>query len=634
MAGGIYFSGLASGLDTEAIIKQLMDLERIPLTRLEERKDQYNVEKNAWHDIYTRLSSLESKLSDLKLSSTFTGMKATSSNTSALTATAASNAAAGSYRVGVLQLAQAHKVASEKPLVYGVATELFTDTFTDATYTSSLATLNNLSQDTTNGLIRLDSGTTGNITSNATTVNAGNGGRMTLTVNQLERPNANYVYQYRTFDGTSWSGWQTLANLTTDASNEYKTYSFTADIDSNVQQIQMMATLNGNIGSVPTIIPMLADWTASFQPAEAITADTTALGLSGSFSISVGSETRNITVSATDSLQSIASLINTLPPEGETGPGAGDIVTASVIDHRLVITSKTTGADGAITFSDPEGVLNKLGLVDSGGAILPEAVVQDAQDAEFTIDGLTITRPTNTVNDVIQGVTLNLLAITDTNGNGVIDPAETLSLDIGRDTQKAVDAVKAMVDQYNSVMDFISTKAGDEGDLQGDPTLARFQNSLWQLMTDRISGLTGDYQTPWSIGISTGANVGGGSLTFDRSGKITLDTAKLTAALEADPDAVVAVFTNDGKTGLVDRLESYLTALVRSGDGIIPSREQSLQNIMDDIDDQVARMEDRLAMKEEQLRRQFTAMEQALAALQSQGDWLAGQIASLGAQQA
>jgi flagellar hook-associated protein 2 len=153
-------------------------------------------------------------------------------------------------------------------------------------------------------------------------------------------------------------------------------------------------------------------------------------------------------------------------------------------------------------------------------------------------------------------------------------------------------------------------------------------------MTDRISGLTVDYQTPWSIGISTGANVGSGSLTFDRSGKITLDTEKLAAALEADPDAVVAVFTNDGKTGLVDRLESYLTALVRSGDGIIPSREQSLQNIMDDIDDQVARMEDRLAMKEEQLRRQFTAMEQALAALQSQGDWLAGQIASLGAQQA
>lgn len=482
MAGGIYFSGLASGLDTEAIIKQLMDLERIPLTRLQQRKDQYNVEKNAWRDIYTRLSSLASKLSDLKLSSTFTGMKATSSNTSALTATAASNAAAGSYRVGVLQLAQAHKVAS---------------------------------------------------------------------VSQL-----------------------------------------TAE-------------------------------------------DEAALNLNGTFDITVNGQTRSVTVSTTDSLQAIKDLINAVPPEGQTSPGAGDIVTASVIDHRLVITSKTSGSPGEITFEDNDNVLQSLQLVsDTSGTIIPEAIVQAAQDAKFTIDGLTITRSTNTVTDVIQGVTLNLLAITDTNGNGVIDPAETLSLDIDRDTQKAVDAVKAMVDQYNSVMDFISTKAGDEGDLQGDPTLARFQNSLWQRMTDRINGLTGDYQTPWSIGISTGANVGSGSLTFDRSGKITLDTEKLTAALETDPEAVVAVFTNDGKTGLVDRLDSYLTALVRSGDGIIPSREQSLQNIMDDIDDQVVRMEDRLAMKEEQLRRQFTAMEQALAALQSQGNWLAGQIASLGAQQA
>ncbi|OIQ12531.1 flagellar filament capping protein FliD [Neomoorella thermoacetica] len=630
MASGIYFSGLASGLDTESIITQLMDLERIPLTRLQQRKNQYNVEKNAWHDIYTRLSSLQSKLGDLKLASTFTGMKATSSNTLALTATAASNAPAGSYQVSIIQLAQAHKVASQN-LVYGTEAQLLTDTFTDATYTSSVATLNNLTQDTANGLLKLASGATGSITSNAINVNAANGGRLALTVNQQERLNANYVYQYRTFDGTTWSEWQTLGNLTGDGSGIFKSHTLTADISGNVQQVEIKATLNGDFGA--SVIPMLADWTATFQPAEPVTSDTVALGLSGSFTITVGSETRNITINENDSLQSIASLINAVPSEGETGPGAGDIVTASVIDHRLVITSKTTGSNGAISFSDPDGVLNKLGLVDASGVILPRAVIQDAKDAVFTVDGLTITRSTNTITDVIQGVTLNLLAVTDTNGNGTIEPAETLNLEISHDTQKAVDAVQALVDQYNSVMDFISTKAGDKGDLQGDPTLARFQNDLWQLMTDRVTGLTGAYQTPWSIGISTGAVVGSGTLTFDRSGKITLDTAKLTAALEADSSAVMAIFTNSSKTGLVDKLDSYLTSLLRSGDGIIPSREQSLQNIMDDIDDQIARMEDSLTMKEDQLRRQFTAMEQALAALQSQGNWLAGQIAGLGAYQ-
>ncbi|GEA16638.1 hypothetical protein E308F_28840 [Moorella sp. E308F] len=480
MVGSLYISGLASGLDTDSIINQLMDIERIPLTRLQQRKDQYNVEKNAWHDIYTRLSNLQSKLTDLKLASTFTGMKATSSNTSALTASAASNAVAGSYKVGIIRLAQAHKVAS---------------------------------------------------------------------VEQL-----------------------------------------TAD-------------------------------------------DNNSLGFSGTFTIKVNGIVRTITVDAGDSLNSISAKINKSPDEG----GAGDIVTASVIDHRLVIASKTSGANGGIQFNDDATthILNSLKIIDATDTtkLLAGAEIARAQDAEFTIDGLTITRSSNTITDVIQGVTLNLLAVTDTDGNGTIEAAETLSLDIGKDTQKAVDAVKAMVDQYNSVMDFISTKAGDEGDLQGDPTLARVQSYLWQLMTAEIAGITGPYQTPWSIGISTGATVGSASLTFDRSGKLTLDTEKLTAALEDDPAAVMAVFTNDSGTGLVDRLDDYLTSLVRSGDGIIPSREKSLQDIMDDLDDQIARMEDRLAIKEEQLRRQFTAMEQALAALQSQGNWLAGQIASLSAYQ-
>ncbi|WP_338834425.1 hypothetical protein MHLNE_07550 [Moorella humiferrea] len=630
MASGIYFSGLASGIDTESIITQLMNLERVPLTKLQQRKNQYNVEKNAWHDIYTRLSNLQSKLASLKLSSTFTGMKATSSNTAVLTATASSSAVAGTYRLGIVQLAQAHKVASQQPLVYGTETQILTDTFNDATYTAGVATLSNLTQDTTNGIIRLSSGTSGSITSNAISINAANGGRLTLTVNQQERFNTNYVYQYRTFDGTTWSDWKTLGNLNGDGSGVYKSHTFTAEINGSVQQLELKATLNGDVSN--SVIPMLADWTATFQPAVPVTSDTAALGLSGSFSITVGGQTRNITVSASDSLQSIAALINTVPGSGQTS-GAGDIVTAAVIDHRLVLTSKTSGAAGAMSFTDSNGVLNSLGLVDGSGKILSGAVVQDARDAVFTVDGLTISRPTNTITDVITGVTLNLLGVTDADGNKAISDAETINLDVGHDTQKAIGAVKELVDQYNSVMDFISTKGGKDGDLQGDPTLARIGSSLWRLMTDTVSGLTGNYRTPWSIGISTGDVAGSGALTFDRSGKITLDTDKLTAALQADPQAVMAIFTNDGKTGLADRLDTYLTSLVRSGDGLIPSREKSLQDIMDDIDDQISRMEDRLAMKEEQLRRQFTAMEQALAALQSQGNWLAGQIAGLGAYQ-
>jgi flagellar hook-associated protein 2 len=104
--------GLSSGLDTENIIRQLMDLERIPVKKLQARKSLAQVQKDAWKDINRRLSNLDNRLFNLKLASTFTSMKATSSQPAAFTATAVGTALAASYEVHVERLAQAQRVAS------------------------------------------------------------------------------------------------------------------------------------------------------------------------------------------------------------------------------------------------------------------------------------------------------------------------------------------------------------------------------------------------------------------------------------------------------------------------------------------------------------------------------------------
>ncbi|MBC7334834.1 MAG: flagellar hook protein, partial [Clostridia bacterium] len=88
-------SGLASGLDTDEIIRQLMEIERIPVTRLERRKADLEVDKNAWKDIGSRLTNLLGTLTSLKLASTFKAKTAASSNEKVLTATATAAAAAG-----------------------------------------------------------------------------------------------------------------------------------------------------------------------------------------------------------------------------------------------------------------------------------------------------------------------------------------------------------------------------------------------------------------------------------------------------------------------------------------------------------------------------------------------------------
>ncbi|NLA57481.1 MAG: flagellar filament capping protein FliD [Firmicutes bacterium] len=108
----IQIMGLSSGMDYNTIIEQLLALERIPITRMAQRKNIYKAQQDAWRDINTRLSALDNRLTDLRLSATFHGRTATSSKTDLVTASAGPGALTGTYTVEVSQLAQAHRVAS------------------------------------------------------------------------------------------------------------------------------------------------------------------------------------------------------------------------------------------------------------------------------------------------------------------------------------------------------------------------------------------------------------------------------------------------------------------------------------------------------------------------------------------
>ncbi|TDA65480.1 MAG: hypothetical protein D9V47_13430 [Clostridia bacterium] len=451
-------SGLASGLDTESIIQELMAIERRPVTLLETRKADLDVEYNAWGDVRTRLTSLQSPLTTLKLSFTFTAKKATSSNESILTASAGTAATPGAYTVEVTSLAKAHVVAS------------------------------------------------------AQGATAPEGG--TFAINSQE-----------------------------------------------------------------------------------------------------------ISVSAGATLANVRDAIN----NAEAG------VTAQLIDDRLVITSNTTGTAGTISFSDDPttNVLEDLGVLVSGSP----NTVQSAADAALTINGLDVIRSTNTITDLIEGVTINLKDTT----------ASPVTLTVASDTEAITGAVQAFVDQYNSVMDFLATKmgktaTGEPAELFGDPTAARIQQQLKQLVTDRVAGLTASYTSLADIGITTADT--SATLGFSQAGKLTIDTAKLQAALEDDPDAVAALFnSNTGTTkGVAVRLASYVDSLVKYGTGVgagvINNKQDMISEQMKDLEDQIARWEDRLALREERLWRQFTALEQALSTMQAQGIWLSSQISSLSGVQA
>ncbi|HEY3315685.1 MAG TPA: flagellar cap protein FliD N-terminal domain-containing protein, partial [Bacillota bacterium] len=109
---GISIGGLVSGLDPDALVSQLMALERKPVLDLQAKKTKLQLQADAWRDVNTRLYTLQSRAYDLKQTYTFYSKTVSSSDATIATATAATTTAVGNYALKVGQLAQAHVVAS------------------------------------------------------------------------------------------------------------------------------------------------------------------------------------------------------------------------------------------------------------------------------------------------------------------------------------------------------------------------------------------------------------------------------------------------------------------------------------------------------------------------------------------
>lgn len=270
-----------------------------------------------------------------------------------------------------------------------------------------------------------------------------------------------------------------------------------------------------------------------------------------------------------------------------------------------------------MTFTDTNDVLKNLGILDGTGTVKNE--LQQAQDAEFKINNLTITRSVNEISDVIEGVTLNLKAV----GTSILE----VKTDIDGIYKKIEDFVK----QYNSTIELINTRLSEEpvkepkseleerrGLLRGDINLITIKNSLRNMVYDVVSGL--DVYTHISqIGIETTGD------DFGKSGKLVIDEEKLKEAIETNPEAVAELFSKE-EVGIAVKIEGQLDFLTRYGDGIITNKIKSFDIIIADYDKQIESFEYRLEQREKNLWTKFTAMEKALNTLYNQSSWLSAQL--------
>ncbi|NGZ08377.1 MAG: hypothetical protein CV088_03200 [Nitrospira sp. LK70] len=342
------------------------------------------------------------------------------------------------------------------------------------------------------------------------------------------------------------------------------------------------------------------------RAAKAVASTTTDIvsGGSGTFTFRVGSGTnQTVSLDATATIEDFKSAINDL--------GAG--VTASVVNtgsegspaYRLVLTATSTGATNEVTIVADNTDLDFLNGTGTGGT----DTLQAAQDAVIvvgdpTLNPLTFQRSTNNITDAITDVTLTLTKMTG---------LSTISVNVARDMSAVQTNIKALATAYNEVVKFINerttyditTKKG--GIFFNEPTVRTVLGQVRTALSSVVPGSTA-YVSVGDVGFKT-----------ERDGSVTVDDAKLNAALSSNYTGVKNLFVNQtGSVGVAQLLNAAVDTLDDIESGALTLRKRGLTDQISDVTDEIARKEDLISQYEERLRRQYAALDGLLRQMQSQ----------------
>ncbi|GJL49454.1 flagellar filament capping protein FliD [Candidatus Nitrospira salsa] len=328
-------------------------------------------------------------------------------------------------------------------------------------------------------------------------------------------------------------------------------------------------------------------------------------GGSGTFSFTVGGgAVQTVNLGADATLDELKNAINDLG----AGVSAATLNTGteSTPAYRLVLTANDTGSSNAIAITADNTTLNTVGAgVDT---------LQAAQDSEVVLGGagndqVTLQRSSNTLSDIIAGVTVNLQGV---------DAANPVTIAVSQDTEAVKEGISSLVESYNDVVKFI-----DERTFFNEETQERgifVGESIARNVLDKIRGAISGQVSGLST-ITSAGQIGFQTQTAD--GTLVLDTDDLDARLADSFDEVRELFIDNptnGTSGIADRILDAVDALDDIEFGALALRQNSLTSEIDDFDDQINVLETRITQFEEQQRIKFANLDGLLASLQSQLD--------------
>jgi len=359
--------------------------------------------------------------------------------------------------------------------------------------------------------------------------------------------------------------------------------------------VNATASSTAAAGSHAITVANLATTSSWYTKTEQPSSSTTLA--SGSFSISVGgAKAVQVTIDASDNtLTQLASSIN--------NQNLG--VTASVIQdangYRLALVSSASGAPGNIAITN-----------DTTGLNLQQAV--PGNNANLTVDGVPISSASNTVTNVINGVTLNLGSTT--TGD------QQVSISVNPDTSQANTAINNFVSAYNTVVTEINNQfhvASDGtggGPLESDSSLREAQNLL-------LSAIS--YAIPGNNGIVNLASIG---VNLNNDGTLSVDNGTLNAALSSNYGAVQNLFQN-ATNGFSQNLSSAINSITGPAGGILTLDSQSVSSTAQNITQQISDLQAALLVQEQQLTTVYSKVNATLQELPLLENQVSQQLSSI-----
>lgn len=298
-----------------------------------------------------------------------------------------------------------------------------------------------------------------------------------------------------------------------------------------------------------------------------------------------------IDVNASDTLSVLASKLNGL----KSGFSAAVLNDGGATNpFSLAITSRTSGRKGEL-------------IVDTGGLDLGFSTITRARDAIVSVGqsgaaAMLVTHSSNTMTNVIPGVTVNLLSAN----------AREVTVTTDQDIESMVTALQAFTDAYNQAQDAMdkaiafNSETNVRGPLMGDATVSFVRNRMQAAVNRAFADVDPRVSRLSAVGIRQTAN-----------NRIEFQAEKFREVYAASPELVEELFTKE-ETGFGVRLGKSLEEITRSFDGLLARKDQALSSQKEVITDRINSLNVLLEAKRRRMQNQFTGLESALAALQGQ----------------